>query len=282
MTLTAPVTYQGGKSRLAQNILECMKGHKEPNFSSNTPFYELCCGSGAVSLALVESGHSPSLITMVDQGPWGWFWKSIGEGSFHLEIFKNLCDAVPRDPKEIKSCIEHLYRSPVGHSGIYTFLLLQAAAIGGKSIDIENNKWVRGSGFRDYWLPTETSSRRSPVNPMMPMPNTIIERVTEIVRRMRGVTGICGDAMHIFIKRNETPSIVYIDPQYEGTTGYSYKIDAVAVAKRIANEGDICWVSEGKPLSDKAIKLSDGRAKGGITGERKKAANEEWLSYFGP
>ena len=41
-----------------------------------------------------------------------------------------------------------------------------------------------------------------------------------------------------------------------------------------------CWVSEGKALSDEAWMLSTGRAKGGMTGDRKKKANEEWLSYF--
>ena len=265
-----PVTYQGGKQRLADEIVAKM------SVLSDVTFYDLCCGSGAISLALVEKGHDPKKIVMVDRGPWGLFWSAIGDGSFDVGRFRELCSAVPRDPREIKQHIERLHREPCEEDVVYVYLLLQATAIGGKAVWINGTNWARGSGFRDYWLPTETSSRRSPVNPMMPMPDTILNRVAEIARRMRGVQGHCMDAEYIPI---EHPAVVYIDPQYEGTTGYPYTIDAVATA---ISAGVPCWVSEGKPLSPNAVCLSSGRAKGGITGERKRAANEEWLSYFGP
>ena len=265
-----PVTYQGGKGRLAEQIVEKM------NIPAEATFYDLCCGSGAVSLALVNKGHSPEQIVMVDKGPWGLFWQAIGRGTFDLAVFRSYCDTLQGDPKDIKPVIEKWYREPVGADRIYVFLLLQASAIGGAAISHRGNQWVRSAGFRDYWLPTATSSRRSPVNPMMPMPETIYSRVAELVTGMRGVCGLCADASLTTI---EAPAVVYIDPPYSGTTAYSHAIDA----ERTAREAGVpCWVSEGKALTKHAYLLSVGRAKGGMTGDRKKAANEEWLSYFDP
>lgn len=245
---------------------------------SNYEFFDVCCGSGAVSIEAVERGQDPKSITMIDQGPWGLFWKAIGDGSFDLEIFRRHINNIPKNPKQVKEHVESVYRQPLFLQDVpYLFLILQASAVGGAAIYFKDGKWVRTSGFRDYWLPTETSSRRSPVNPMMPMPDTIFERVSEIVVKMKGVKGICADASNLQIQK---PSVVYIDPQYEGTTGYGYELDVVKLANRLSENGSLVFVSEGKALSQSAICLSEGRSKGGITGDRKKEANQEWLSCF--
>lgn len=267
--LISPVTYQGGKSRLAAQIIEAMAVPK------SAVFYDLCCGSGAVSLAIVEQGHPPDKVVMVDRGPWGTFWEAIGSGTFDFARFEQIVATLPSDPRDIKAKIEQMHRETPDVGDIpYVFLLLQAAAIGGKAVSIEGGRWRRGAGYRDFWEPTATSSRRSHVNPMMPMPSTILARVSEIMERMRGVTGMCADAATI---RAVPSSVAYIDPQYEGTTGYPYSIDARTTAKQI---GCVCWVSEGRALAAGAICLSEGRAKGGITGDRKREANMEWLSKF--
>jgi hypothetical protein len=268
--MTPLVTYQGGKQRIAPQIVEAMK------VPAHAQFYDLCCGTGAVSMSLVSRGHNPSRITMVDQGPWGIFWEAIGLGKFDMDAFRGITLRLPPEPAKIKSKIEEMYReNPVATDIPYIFLLLQACAIGGCAVSLENGKWKRSSGFRDYWLPTETSSRRSPVNPMMPMPSTIVDRAEEIAFRMKGVTGICGDAA--LIGPVACGSVAYIDPQYEGTTSYPYSIRAVSVAQKL---GCKAWVSEGRALSAEAVQISGGRAKGGVTGDRKRAANEEWLSPF--
>lgn len=270
--LVAPVTYQGGKQRLAAQILDVIE------VPAASVFYDLCCGSGAVSLALVERGHDPAKIVMVDSGPWGMFWHAIGEGSFSMTRFKQIAALLPANPQNIKHIMEMMYSTTPSIEDIpYIFLLLQAAAIGGAAIDIIDGRWRRRSGFRDLWQPTDTSSRRSPVNPMMPMPATIIARVEEIVARMKGVTGVHGDASKVRVPTGLRNAVAYIDPPYKGTTGYGQRIDATATARDI---GCPCWVSEGRPLSEHAVRLSGGRAKGGMTGERKQAANEEWLSRF--
>jgi hypothetical protein len=111
---------------------------------------------------------------------------------------------------------------------------------------------------------------------MMPMPETIYSRVSELVIGMRGVRGVCGDAS---LTQIEAPAVVYIDPPYSNTTPYSHAIDVERTARE---SGTPCWVSEGHALTKQAYLLSIGRSKGGMTGDRKKAANEEWLSYFDP
>lgn len=269
--LEPPVTYQGGKVRLAEAIVANIE------LGPSARFYDLCCGSGAVAIAAINDGMPPEQVTMCDCGPWGLVWEAVGSGTFDLAVFADYCRAVPLDPKRIKPYMEALYKEPAGKHAIYRFLLLQAAAIGGKAIGLLDGTWVRGSGFRDYWLPTGASSRRSPVNPMMPMPATILRRMELLVRGMRGMHGICGDAAHVDVP---TGAVAYIDPPYAETTGYPAALDVQATARRIAATGSDCWVSEGRPLTDDSVRLSEGRAKGGITGQRKRAAHEEWLSRF--
>jgi len=270
LDLEPPVTYQGGKGRLADAIVANME------LGPSAYFYDLCCGSGAIAIAAVNDGLPPERVEMWDSGPWGLVWQVIGDGTFDMATFTDYCRSVPSDPKQIKAFMEKLYLEPAGEHAPYRYLLLQGAAFGGKSISLEKGRWASGA-FRDYWLPTATSSRRSPVNPMMPMPNTILARVERLVKGMQGVHGVCGDAAAVKVRAG---SVAYIDPPYTGTTGYNADIDAVAVARGIAAAGATCWVSEGRALTDDAACLTTGRAKGGVTGKRKRAANEEWLSRF--
>jgi hypothetical protein len=155
------------------------------------------------------------------------------------------------------------------NNDIYVYLLLQAAAFGGKAIWIQDNRWVNTS-FRSYWQPTATSNRRSSVNPMMPMPNTLFERVKTLCEKMRGVQGWCVNIRNY----HPLPGVIYIDPPYAGTATYGHTFDVVQYARGLQQP---CYISEGRPLSDQAWLIASGRAKGGIRGGRK-LANEEWLS----
>jgi RNA ligase (TIGR02306 family) len=67
----------------------------------------------------------------------------------------------------------------------------------------------------------------------------------------------------------------YIDPPYAGTTAYGHTFD---VAEYVRSLRQPCYVSEGRPLSNQAWQIASGRARGGISGDRKRFANEEWLS----
>lgn len=263
--LQPPVAYQGGKQRIADVIVGHLKvGGRE--------FVNVCCGSGAVSLAAIRSGVPCHRVTMVDAGPWGLFWRSIGDGSFDVDVFARYVSAVPLNTAGVQAHIEKLAAQPVDADAIYVFLLLQAASFGGKAIWIKDGRWANTS-FRSYWLPTATSNRRSPVNPMMPMPRELLRRVRLIAERAKGVRGVHADAASLPLREG---AVVYIDPPYKGTTAYGCTLDAVKLANRLGG----AWISEGVRLSDSAVLISGGRSKGGISARRAQA-NEEWLSFVG-
>jgi hypothetical protein len=276
MTLEPPVTYQGGKTRIASAIADLLLAELKPG----QDVCDLCCGCGAVSLALVRKGLAPNRITMVDVGPWGDFWEKVGVGTFDLVYFRELVASLPKDPRHIKMSLEGLAKTDASRSlAVYAFLLLQAGSFGGKPVSIEGRKW-RVHGFRDYWLPTATSNRRSHVNPMMPMPETLLSRVEEIVVRMRGVRGFQKDVNNAIVRKG---SLVYIDPVYAGlTSGYASDFGVVKSARWRADMEDcVVLVSEAKPLGKEAVKLAGPRAKGGVSGKRAKA-HEEWVTWFRP
>lgn len=266
--LSVPCAYQGGKQRLAPAIVDVIT----EGTSSETTFYDLCCGSGAVAVELVNRGIPPSRITMVDAGPWGLVWERIGNGSFDLTRFADVIDAIPTDPRLIEKHVKSLSEASVDDDSPYVFLVLQAAAFGSKAVWVSDGKW-RHSGFRSYWEPTLSSSRRSPVNPMMPMPDTLFHRVEALAVGMRGVCGVNADVNSLVGITDD--SVVYIDPPYSGTTRYGHELDAVAFASGVRR----AYVSEARPLTDNAVRLSSGEAKGGISGERR-SPHEEWLSAF--
>ena len=77
--LLPPCSYQGGKQRLANQICDII----EERESSDFVFYDLCCGSGAVSIEMVNRDYE---VVMVDKAPFGLFYEMIGKGIFDLSI----------------------------------------------------------------------------------------------------------------------------------------------------------------------------------------------------
>jgi 16S rRNA G966 N2-methylase RsmD len=271
LVLHPPTSYQGAKNRIAGQIADLLLAKA----SSTTHFYDLCCGSGAITVELLNRGVAPDRITMCDAGPWGLFWGEIGDGTFDIALLRAMIEKLPKDLSEIKLYMQSLAKQPASIATSQTFLLLQASSFGSKPIWIEGDSW-KNCSFRSYWMPTATSNRRSPVNPMMPLPTTLLARVEGLCLAGKGITGIHGDVRQI---NPISDSIVYVDPPYQGTTPYGHNLDVVSLATTI---GRPCYVSEGKPLNEAAIRLAteETRKKGGISGAKKIRSNEEWLSLF--
>lgn len=276
--LVPPCSYQGGKQRLAKQIVDIIFEQNEIN--EETKFYDLCCGSGAITLELINRGIHPSNITMVDAGVYGAFWNSVANDEFDMDVFKQEIDKLPSIDK-IQNYLQSLSNLEVDMDLlVYHYLLLQSGSFGSKQIWIENNKWKNNS-FRSYWTPTETSSRRSPVNPMMPMPNTLFDRVKNIVDYMAGSINAINSDISKIEWHFDKNSIVYIDPPYKNTTKYGFDFD---YEEFIINNWAYVniYVSEGYKMDsvEDAILLSKGRAKGSISGNVKKKPTEEWLNIF--
>ena len=280
--LIPPCSYQGGKQRLSSQIVDII--YKQNNINDETKFYDLCCGSGAISIEIINRGFNGSNITMVDASPWGLFYKGVGDLTFSPDVFKMYIDDIPKDITKIKSYAKEMLNRQANdglfENMVYKFLILQACAFGSTAIWVENNKWRQG-GLIDYWLPTETSNRKSPVNPMMPMPKTLFDRVESICANMDNVNGIYGMVEDVKV---EDGSIVYLDPPYKDTYGYGYNLDYSMYIKNMLENtnGVTIYLSEGFPVegAKESILLSKGRKKGNVKGNIKKKPTEEWLNIF--
>lgn len=285
--LEIPCSYQGGKQRLAKQIVDIFL--KKNRIDDNTQFYDICCGSGAISVELLNRGINSKNIYMIDKSPWGLVWQMIGDASFNLSIFKEFIETIPKDITKIKQYAVDFISNPVNKNMLpYHFLFLQACAFGSTATWVENDKWCKAGGLRDYWLPTETSNRRSPVNPMMPMPDNLYRRMDLLCNQAKGLHGYCMDVLDFVYILNEKLDIeknknivIYIDPPYQNTQQYGYSFDVYELKNQIWNNVPI-YISEGIELkgAKKTYLLSSGRTKGNINGKTKKKPVEEWLNKF--
>src|SRR3546814_6311775 len=109
--LRVPCAYQGGKQRVAAQIVDLLLG---ANPGPNTRFYDLCCGSAAVSIELVKRGIEPSRIFMLDISSWGVFWTAICSGTFDMDVFDQFLSELPSDKRKLKAHMLELAALPVG------------------------------------------------------------------------------------------------------------------------------------------------------------------------
>lgn len=283
--LEIPCSYQGGKSRLAKQIVDII--YKENKITNNTKFYDLCCGSGAISIELINRGFDPNNIVMIDNGGFGLFWQTIANDEFELDVFRKEIDKLPTKEKiqEYLKCLSN--KSINKELEVYHYLLLQCGAFGSKQIWEEDGHW-KNNTFRSYWLPTNTSNRKSPVNPMMPMPSTLYDRVERIVEQLSGLIVASKEDVFQTLYRldeewenNNGDIIIYIDPPYMNTTGYKESFNIYELERRIWNNCPI-YISEGFKMDGarESYLLSSGRKKGNISGDINKKPTEEWLNLY--
>ena len=269
--------YQGGKAKLASKIYNEITNR----VGKDITFVDVCCGGGSVSIDFIKNGLHPENIYMFDSGAIGAFWQQVSEGTFDLEYFEYLIHKIPNDLENVKGFMEDLSNIEYTYVGevIYEYLLLQASAFGGKQIYDLGTKFSNTS-FRNYWKPTETSSRRSPVNPMMPMPSTLLSRVKQVVDEMQPIKAVHTYAENIDFSKIKTDKdlVVYIDPPYKGTTGYKDTVNLSLIIDNAKRVGAKVFVSEYYNLSNDFTILSD-TTKGGISGDRK-GSMVEYLSVL--
>jgi site-specific DNA-adenine methylase len=275
LDLVPPCSYQGGKQRLALQIADIIEDREGENFI----FYDLCCGSGAVSLEMINRNHN---VIMVDKGPFGAVWEKIGKCEFNLEILKSEIDKLP-EREVMGEYLRELSEQSIDFDlYVYQYLLLQSGAFGGKQIWNVGDKWCNNT-FRNYWKPTETSNRKSPVNPMIPMPDTLYSRVSDIVEYgTKYITAYHKDVLDMvdIINNDSREKVIYIDPPYMNTTGYFNNFNIYELIKKLDRRNPI-YISEGIVLDNaEGIVLSSGRKKGNISGKVKKNPVVEILNYF--
>ena len=269
--LIAPVSYQGGKQRLSRQIIEEINSRVD---LKGKTFIDLCCGSGAVGL---ESLIYCSNAVFVDKREMGNFYSSLND--FSLRDFKKEIDLLP-EIEEIKDYLTQKSKEEVPTDNmqrVYLYLLLQAGAFGSKQIWIEDKNW-KNCSFRSYWKPTLTSNRRSPVNPMMPMPETLYQRVKNIVEQKEFITGYQKDITDFIDSYDFTDCIVYLDPPYKDTTGYFDSLDIVPIIDKLKGRVPL-FVSYNEDLTEDTIEFGK-RTKGNMNGVKKTEVVREILNCF--
>ena len=269
--LIAPVSYQGGKQRLSRQIIEEINSRVD---LKGKTFVDLCCGSGAVGL---ESLIYCSNAVFVDKREMGNFYSSLND--FSLRDFKKEIDLLP-EIEEIKDYLTQKSKEEVPTDNmqrVYLYLLLQAGAFGSKQIWIDGRSW-KNCSFRSYWKPTLTSNRRSPVNPMMPMPETLYQRVKNIVEQKEFITGYQKDITDFINEYDFTDCIVYLDPPYKDTTGYLDSFDILAVIDKLKGKVPL-FVSYNEDLTEDTIEFGK-RTKGNMNGVKKTEVVREILNCF--
>ena len=272
-----PCSYQGGKQRVSKEIINYI--FETSMIYDNTIFFDLCSGSGAITLELISRDIKPQNITMLDISSWGTFWESIGDGTFSYEKFLTYANAVPRNKSKIHEYIKMLSKENANIDECYKYILLQASSFGEKQIWNENGEW-KNTSFRDYWQPTSTSKRRSPVNPMQPMIDVLCERVKIISEKCVGIQCIHNDIYSVLEFIPKENCIIYIDPPYSNTTKYGFNFNLNDFLNELFDKTlSPIFVSEKEKISNEAIRLNFNGAKGGINGN-KKCKHEEWLNVF--
>lgn len=279
--MKAPLSYQGGKQRVANKLVNIIKGD-----INNTNYVDLCCGSGAVSVELINQGVHPENILMVDQSDWGEFWSQVSNSTFDKDLFEHIIGDIPKDPKNIQEYLKLRSKEQWDYENEYIdiiplWLCLQAGSFGGKHIWTDKGCFKNAS-FRSYWMPTETSSRRSPVNPMMPMPMTLKKQVLDVVDNMQAIKAMQMDVLDIdwyyydsYIRTKDNV-VIFIDPPYSNTTGYGFDLDYVSWYKNLKLPSNYqLWVTDYKEHGKESFSLNK-TSKGGISGGSKK--REEILS----
>src|SRR3546814_15369910 len=98
--LRVPCAYQGGKQRVAAQIVDLLLG---ANPGPNTRFYDLCCGSAAVSIELVKRGIEPPRIFMLHISSWGVFWTTICLVTFDMDVVDQFLSEFPSDKRKSKA-----------------------------------------------------------------------------------------------------------------------------------------------------------------------------------
>lgn len=252
------ITYQGGKQKYAKRIIS--------HISPEGKFIDCCSGSGAITLELLAQGYNPADITMIDAGCMAKVFKKLVEGELDIGKMKELVLPVKQDIKTCHQYLKQLTEEPFSEE---LYLILQAGSFGGKQVHYVDG-W-KHAGFRSHWLPTATSSRKSPVNPMMPMPDTLILRAEMLQQQLQGsgLTVLDVDLNEFDIRVLDASSVLYIDPPYKNTTAYHNSFAYDHVVAEAVDHFDEVWVSEYFPLSNTYFTFGQS-GKGGVSGSSNK------------
>lgn len=221
-----PIGYQGGKRAYADAILDAMG---------------LAPGGGA------REGR----VVLVEAGPWGEAWALWRTAAGRRDTCERLRAWEREDPRALW---ERLCRAPVPSEverRVATWAAVQFHGWGRKPVIAEDGNW-RHHGFNesDAYRVERANERRAAGEHYDIGRN---RRLPELIAALEALD-LSRVEVHHADARTVEPipgAHVYIDPDYEGTTGYGHTLprpEVLALAKRHRAAGCVVAVSEAKPL----------------------------------
>ena len=269
---------------------------------------EPCCGSAAVSLALLgarrpllpyqgskwrfrkrllavlrEAGGSaaPEQLAVFDVGPWGRVAPLVIDRDARTQVVGVLNDYAQRDARAVFDALQH---QPVPEDDVEyaaQFLFLQRLAYSGKAVGDRDGRW-RSPGFNTssaYGLPG--TDRFGAVRPMVPSLIDVL-RSYDSLRSLPVHGGRV--AAQTPVERVRRPTVVYLDPPYAGSTSYPAgdlsRAGVVALARAWHDAGAAVVISEGEGIPELAADgwstavLNSGRQ----DSSRFRGKQQEWLT----
>jgi hypothetical protein len=264
--LGPPTGYKGGKRKFAPEIVQHLLKEQPAHI------YDVCSGSGAITLALIEAGYPVEQITMVEAGPWGMFYLAASKGGLCMGNLRELFEAMPSDPRKVAEWVEKEIAT-IDDPGSEEFLILQAASYGSTPVWHDGSRWRRGDesanrGYkaRSYWEPGPTSKEKKPRGTIFRV-DKIINAAAEIDVRCRGLNVHWGDAGEFEFRSD---AIIYCDPPYAGNSGYGYDLD---VERFITNRPCKLYLSEGV-AKEGSESFELGQRRGGNLSAKSKRSSE--------
>lgn len=280
LKLTSVTAYQGSKRKYADKIVEYLLAHWRKQYE----YYDVCCGTGSITLSLIRHGVDPSQITMIDAGLWGLFWESITTDTFNIDVFEDYIKYIPREQQLIKGYLEELAQESPYINTVQKFILFQSANFGGKYLAIKNDKWYN-LNIKKCWFPNEYSKRQNTSGTFTTSPSTMLDRIILIMIKTKGLTAYRRDAAsYTHYKRR---SLIYVDPDYDGYYHYEHSIDVDNFVRNILRDNHFTkiFVSEAKRLSKiryfkEAYNISNEQSTTLFNTKRKRKLNKEYLNFF--
>lgn len=201
-------------------------------------FFDLCCGTGAVSLLLIRpdgvdslpmmgskaryareildllGASRPDRLVMADHGPWGSWWQTVAADGLGFEV-ADAIEAMPRDGCEL---FEQLVDAPIPDCAVQraaAFACLQVGNASGRAVRSNGSTWVT----HGYGHVSGSGIARGFVERLRP---------SILAQKVRRIAACSWPAVHVVVDDLRgfdaalivEGDVVYIDPPYAGTTGY--------------------------------------------------------------
>ena len=238
-------SYIGSKHRIAADILREMERRFGP-ISGWSTFYDLCSGTGVVG-TLVKKRSPRTHVVLVDLGPWGRFWRLVGNAEGRRRVIRALQQLARRagGAQRFAFCKRLSATPPPDNEAAWvaTFFILQKWQLYGRPIKPDDRRWVMTcavgkKGARD----------------------AIEQAICYLNSLPLGIEGRQEDIGRTAIKRGKGV-VVYIDPPYTGMSADAYGRRAsptgavVARALRQGNRVAVSFPSKHPDFDGPTVKL---------------------------